>query len=238
MRPRRAPYVGASLLIVLVQVAGVFLFALTRPAALSFSPKPVAAGDHVVVSATHLPHGQAGYVDAFGSVHDFTADASGNADIGLDVPAAISPGGYVVKICWNGSCPVEAILNVTQPVAAASPSASPASSPAHSPVPTPVASPVASPTPLQPELAVQPSGQLAPGAAITVGGLHFYPGRGVTIYFVQSANTKLGVILVQSSGSFTGRFYIPGRSIAKQGRAAIEACDYTARCVFAVIAIS
>ena len=113
---------AAALVLVLV-VGGVAVYAATRPATLAVSPQVVRPGEHVVLSARHVPRNQAGDIQLVGTTRSvaFHANASGDVSVEMTVPAGISAGDYVLRICWSGACHAQTTLRVIAAAALAAP---------------------------------------------------------------------------------------------------------------------
>jgi hypothetical protein len=134
----RVAFAAAAVLIVLL-ILGVAGYVAANPKpALTLSPSTVAAGDTVVVTATHLPANQNGEIRLHSPVYifPFRADSSGNVNTQFTIPQNSGVGDHIVQICWASACQASAILHVLEPVALVSPS------PSTSPVPTPSPKPV------------------------------------------------------------------------------------------------
>jgi eukaryotic-like serine/threonine-protein kinase len=113
---------AAALVLVLI-VGGVAVYAATRPATLAVSPQVVRPGEHVVLSARHVPRNQAGDIQLVGTTRSvaFHANASGDVSVEMTVPAGISAGDYVLRICWSGACHAQTTLRVIAAAALAAP---------------------------------------------------------------------------------------------------------------------
>jgi len=139
-RRRRTLFaIGAALLILLLLTGGVFVFEATLPPTLDVSPKIATFGEHVVVTATHVPRDQAGEIRFESNVHAFPFRAGSNRNVTAEiaVPYDIATGEHILRICWNGSCRAQTTLRVVAGGAALSPlpGTSPTSSPSSSPSP-------------------------------------------------------------------------------------------------------
>ena len=148
-RRRRTLFaIAAAVLILLLLTGGVFVFEAMLPPTLDVSPKIATFGEHVVVSATHVPRDQTGDIRLESAVHNFPfrADSSGNVSAELAVPFDIATGEHTLRICWNSQCRAQTTLRVVAGVADASPlpGGSPTSSPSSSP--NPGSSPSSRPT--------------------------------------------------------------------------------------------
>jgi protein kinase-like protein len=113
---------AAALVLVLI-VGGVAVYAATRPTTLAVSPQVVRPGEHVVLSARHVPRNQAGEIQLVGTTRSvaFHANASGDVSVEMTVPAGISAGDYVLRICWSGACHAQTTLRVIAAAALAAP---------------------------------------------------------------------------------------------------------------------
>lgn len=130
--------------LILIVVAGTVGYIATHSTlAISLSPSTVAAGDTVLVTATHVPANQSGEIRLHSAVYifPFRADSSGNVNAQITIPQISGVGDHIVEICWASSCHASAILHVLAATALVSPS------PAASPLPTASPSPSARTTP-------------------------------------------------------------------------------------------
>ena len=134
-------FVAAATLVLLLVAGTVGYIATHQKLAIAVSPSTVAAGNDVVVTASHLPANQNGEIRLFSPVHTFAfhADSSGNVRATITVPPDIGIGDHTVHICWASVCRVSAILHVLEPVAVVTPS--PTVPPGPSPTPTPAPKP-------------------------------------------------------------------------------------------------
>ena len=211
-----------------------------RPVTLSLSSNTVTVGDHVAVSADHLPPDQLGRVELWSPQYTFPfrADASGHVDMTFTVPVGIGAGDHLVKICWSGACHAQQTLHVTELVVAPSPSPSPRSSPS----PSPSSSPARSPSPIPTSTGgrglelLSTSIQVGTGT-MSVKGSHFAPGKIVSLTFVQEptkTNAEVMKGVVDPSGTFFLTYKIP--ITARQGIAYLRACDPVA-CAYASVTV-
>jgi hypothetical protein len=125
-------------------VAGTVGYVATHSTvAISLSPSTVAAGDTVLVTATHVPANQSGEIRLHSAVYifPFRADSSGNVNAQITIPQISGVGDHIVEICWASLCHASAILHVLAATALVSPS--PATSPLPTPSPTPTPKPMA-----------------------------------------------------------------------------------------------
>ena len=236
--------IGAAVLVVALIVTAVAVYGATRPTTLAVTPGIVRAGDHVVVSAHHVPRNQAGELELAGTEHIAPFRASANGDVSQEfaVPRDTAPGGYIVRICWAGACHASADVTVIAPVAFVTPGTSP--SPGVTPSPSPTHSAASSPTPHSsptsastPRIAVTPSAAILPGQSVTVTGTNFVPHVSVTLAFRQSGQPDKSLNPASSgpAGNFTKVVVIP--STAKLGAATLIACEPTG-CTSAAIGIA
>jgi hypothetical protein len=219
---------------VLVLLAALLLgYAASHPPALSLSSNPVQAGDHVVVSATHLPANQDGEIQLLSpvKVFPFKSDGAGNVSQDVTIPRDIGTGDHIVRICWNNTCHAQATLHVTAPapLATSSPSAAP------SPTPSPRSSPSASALPRT--LALSSGHVKVHTGTMTVKGFHFSPGQTVTLTFIQGSTTSqtVATATVGTDATFLQTYTIPSSAVV--GPAYIRACD-AGGCAFASISVT
>jgi hypothetical protein len=116
-RRRRTLLLGglAAVLVLTLITGGILVYAATRPPSLAVSPATVRPGEHVVVTAHHVPRNQSGYIELVGTVRtvQFHAGANGDVSVEMIVPALAPAGDYIVRICWSGSCHAQTTLHVT-----------------------------------------------------------------------------------------------------------------------------
>jgi len=148
-RRRRTLFaIGAAVLILLLLTGGVFVFETTLPPTLDVSPNLATFGEHVAVTATHVPRDQAGEIRLESNLHTypFRAGSNGNVSAEIAVPYDIATGEHILRICWTGQCRAQTTLRVVAGVAEVSPlpGGSPTSSPSSSP--SPGSSPTSRPT--------------------------------------------------------------------------------------------
>jgi protein kinase-like protein len=153
-RRRRTLFaIGAGVLILLLLTGGVLVYGATRPTTLDVSPRIARYGEHVVVTAMHLPANQAGEIRLESVLHTFPfrAGPNGNVSQELVVPNDIGVGDHLLLICWNDRCHAQTTLRVIAGVAYVSPLPGANGSPNPNATPTPGAtpSPSASSTPSQ-----------------------------------------------------------------------------------------
>jgi len=130
-------FVAAATLVLLLAAGTVGYIATHQKLALAVSPATVAAGNDVLVTASHLPANQSGEIRLFSPVHTFPfqADSSGNVRVTITIPPDIGIGDHTVHICWASVCRVSTTLHVLEPGAVVTPS--PTSPPSPGPTPTP-----------------------------------------------------------------------------------------------------
>src|SRR5260370_2730850 len=145
----------------------------------SLTPSTVAAGDSVLLSASHLPANQSGEIRLHSElrVFQFRTDSYGNLRQFITVPRNAGIGGHTIQVCWASSCNLTAILQVMEPVALVTPSPSETASPPASTSPGSTPTPTASQTPvptssLQPYISV-PSISKTKGFTVTFHNLLF-----------------------------------------------------------------
>jgi serine/threonine-protein kinase len=202
---RRLIAAGVAAALVLLLIVGVVWFAATRATpTLSLSASTVAAGDSVVVTATHVPANQNGTIQLFSAVRSFPfrADAHGDVSTDITVPRDTGAGDHIVRICWVSSCHASATLHVVEPGTLGTPSPGttppttpgasprPTSTPGQSPVPTAGASPKPGTSPPPPTPAATPTPP-PPAPSITLLSVSVASGTRVTFY-----NFSAGTIAV------------------------------------------
>jgi hypothetical protein len=252
-RRRRTLFaIGAAVLILLLLTGGIFVFEATLPPTLDVSPKLATFGEHVVVTATHVPRDQAGEIRFESNVHTFPFRAGSNGKVSaeLAVPYDIATGEHILRICWNGQCRAQTTLRVVAGVAEVSPlpGGSPSSGPSPSPSPgssptsrppspgssplprstpssNPTPKPSPSPTPTR-TLSVTPTTvHILTSRDITVSGTYWPAGSKVIITFSQAGvlTQQIGSQNVQSNGSFSWTGGIPSSALPGSN-ATIQAC--------------
>ena len=255
---------AAALVLVLI-VGGVVVYAATRPTTLAVSPQIVRPGEHIVVTARHVPPNQAGDVQLVGTSRSvaFRANANGDVSVEMTVPAEVSGGDYILRICWGGTCHASTTLRVLPSVAFVTPGVSPSPgltpgvSPSAGPSPRTSATPGASPThtgsnpsptppppcPIptaSPKLTASPTTG-AGGSNVTVSGTNFWPTqdspyRNATVSYYQ------GSVFVRSYSTFVGcneSFSQSVRTNIAVGPRTdhVTACDENNRCATAYFSI-
>ncbi len=233
--------IGAVVLVLLLLTGGVLVYGATRPTTLAVAPAVVHPGDHVVVTAHHVPANQGGAIQFGGPENEvgFRASAGGDVGVELVVPRDTVEGDYIVRICWGGSCHASATVRVLGGVASASNgvSPSPSTTPTPGTSPLPTTSPTHSPA-LSPRITVTPSTVL-PGNTVTVAGSNFSPHEGVSLLLRRSGSQdkSLGSGVTDAKGSFTKTgVLIPLGELP--GSATIIACDTSRNCAFTAITIA
>jgi hypothetical protein len=221
---------------VLLLLALLFLlYVATRPVTLSLSASSVAAGDHLVVSATHVRANQAGEIQLNSplKVFPFKSDGSGNMSLDIVIPRDIGVGDHLVAVCWNNTCHAQTTLHVTAAVALATPSPVVTPSSTSSPTPRPTASPSSIPR----SLALSSGRIKVRTGTMTVRGTHFSPGQTATLTFIQgtATNKTVATATVAADGTFLQTYTVP--STAEAGTAYIRACD-AGGCAYASVTVS
>ena len=152
-RRRRTLFaIATAVLILLLLTGGVFVFESMLPPTLDVAPRIATFGEHVVVTATHVPRDQTGEIrlESVLRTYAFRADSGGKVSAELAVPNDIATGEHILRICWGGQCRAQTTLRVVAGVADASPlpGGSPTSSPGSSPTssPSPGSTPSSRPT--------------------------------------------------------------------------------------------
>jgi serine/threonine protein kinase len=211
--------IAAVMALLVIGVAG--YLALQPAPAVSLSPSTVAAGDSLLVSASHLPANQSGEIRLHSTLltFPFRANASGAVSQEITVPGDAGIGGHTIQVCWASSCRLTAVVQVVEPIVPATPSPEP------SPSPTPAAT--ATPTQHPPAIVLSASSARA-GGSITVTGSDFTDGSTATIYFVQGTSSPRAIVSVTFAGSFSKAVTIP--PAAQRGAATIKACDTFGLC--------
>ena len=148
-KSRRGLIAVAIIVLLALLLIGAAGYLASRPTpALSLTPSTVAAGDSLLVTASHLPANQRGEIRLHSTLQTFTfrADSNGKVSQYITVPPDEGIGDHTIQICWNSACHLTAILHVLKPLAPATPS--PSSTPGATPgaTPTPRATPTPSPT--------------------------------------------------------------------------------------------
>jgi hypothetical protein len=211
------------------------LYVITRPVTLSLSASSVNAGDHLVVSATHVPANQSGEIQLNSPVKVFVfkSDGSGNVSVDIVIPRDIGAGDHIVAICWNNNCHAQTTLHVNVPASFASPSPSATASSTATPTPHPTASPSSVPR----SLALSSSRIKLHTGTMTVRGVHFSPGQTVTLTFIQGTATSktVATTTAMADSTFLQSYTIP--SNAELGPAYIRACD-AGGCAYASITVT
>jgi hypothetical protein len=201
--------------LILLLVAGTVGYIATHSTpAISLSPSTVAAGDTVLVTATHVPANQDGEIRLHSPVYifPFGADSSGNVNTQITIPQTSGVGDHIVEICWASSCHASAILHVLEATALVSPS------PTTSPLPT------SSPSPVVALLSISATG------SFTVRLQYFTVGTPARlVVFEKGASHFAGNVTVMSSDFRTTVHTPPG--IVPVLNAYVVACnDVTGPC--------
>jgi eukaryotic-like serine/threonine-protein kinase len=222
-RTRYRILAGAGILLLLAVLF--LLYAATRPPALLLSASSVTAGDHVVISATHVPANQVGEIQLNSPVRvfPFKADGTGNVSVDVVIPRDIGAGDHIVAICWNNTCHAQTTLHVTAPLSFATPSPNP--------------TPSSSASPASRLLALSSGRIKVHTGTMTVRGIHFSPGQPLTLTFIQgtATNKTVATTMVGADGTFLQAYTIPSSAVV--GPAFIRACDESG-CGFASISVT
>jgi serine/threonine protein kinase len=201
-----------ALIALVVGVVGSAVLDALKPTVV-LSSATVRAGETLTVNANHLPANQVGEVELFSVLQKFpfTADGNGNVSVGIAVPADSGVGGHILRVCWNGSCPLETVLHVTAPV----------------PPPSPTPSPVAA----RPSIALSTTTPKI-GGPLRISGGGFDPGKQASVAIHQGTRTQVLVTSpfdVNADGTFTVTVTIP--SGMNPGAAQIIGCIYSGAAV-------
>jgi hypothetical protein len=159
---RRNALVAAGVILLLILALGVCA-AAGKPS-LALDRSIAHRGEQVGLTASHLPANQSGTIELASPVvyrFAFSADSSGGLGTDITIPSDIGFGDHHVRLCWNGSCPLEEPLRIVAgapPPASPTPGVSPA--PALTPSPAPGSTPrsTANPTPTAPHSTANPTG--------------------------------------------------------------------------------
>jgi serine/threonine-protein kinase len=213
-RTRRSVIAAIAILVLLALIVGVVGLVLANAfkPTLSLSSSTVRAGESLAVSASHLPANQAGEIDLHSILQTFpfTADSNGNVSVEITVPPDSGVGDHIVQICWNGSCPEEAILHVT--------AALPSPSPSPTPIPTPAP---------RPSITLSIT-TVRIGGPLRISGQNFDTSKTATVAIYQNSKPHfliINPIPVQLDGTFVVTVLIP--SVVNPGAATIVACSYS-----------
>ena len=242
-RRRTGVVIGAAALVLVLLIAGVCLFQVSRPPTLDVSPHVATYGQHVAVTATHVPRNQSGQIHLESVLHTFAFRAADNGNVTFDltVPSDIETGDHTVSICWSGSCHAQTKLRVVAGVAETSPlpSATPSGSPTASPSPTdnptsqpgstphpgstPTSAPRSSPSPT-PTRAPSPTPSTNPCPTSGTAAISYSPTpviAGVTQVTVSGShftpNKSVTVYYYFPSSSSTPKKTITGQTVACDG---------------------
>jgi serine/threonine protein kinase len=200
--------IAALVLLALVVGAVAFVLANAFKPTLSLSSPTVRAGEVLTVSARNLPANQGGEIELLSILHTFpfTADGNGKISVQFTVPPDSGIGEHTVRLCWNGSCPVETTLQVTAAVALPSPSPSPAA--------------------VRPSITLSKS-TVQIGGPLTISGRNFDISKPATVAIYQNSKPHFlaSPFAVRPDGSFVVTVKIP--SSVGPGAAQIVACSYS-----------
>ena len=230
-RPRRwGRWIAlGAIVLILLAVIGAAAFFVNQPLSLSLSTTVVNPGDSLIVTADHLPSNQAGEIQLLSNllVFPFSANLIGRVTRQVDIPYDIDAGDHLLRVCWNGSCPLSTFFRVngTTPVETPSPS------------PSPIGPPSSAAT-LAPTITVSPATGIVPARTlVTVDGSDFTPNHTVVIYVVESGKpTQVSTAVSGPAGNFIKKFTLPPGTPA--GAAAITACDAADHCGSAPVSIA
>jgi hypothetical protein len=120
--------IGAVVLILILLLGTAAYFVVTRPPTLDVSRTTVSPGDSIVVTASHVPHNQAGNIELHSvlTTYPFKADGNGNVRGTIFLPGDIELGTHTLRLCWSGACRAQVILHVVDSgIGQVSPGASP-----------------------------------------------------------------------------------------------------------------
>jgi len=212
-RGRNAILIAAALIVLLIIGIAGYLTARPMPV-VSLTPSTVAAGDSVLLSASHLPANQSGEIRLHSElrVFQFRTDSYGNLRQFITVPRNAGIGGHTIQVCWASSCNLTAILQVMEPVALVTPSPSETASPPASTSPGSTPTPTASQTPvptssLQPYISV-PSISKTKGFTVTFHNFLFVGTW--TVDVIQAGKSYLaGSAAVPGGASYSQSYSTP-----------------------------
>ena len=104
----------AAVLVLTLITGGILVYAATRPTSLAVSPARVRPGEHIVVTAHHVPRNQGGDIELVGTARTvpFHASSSGDVSVEMIVPVGAPAGDYIVRICWGGACHAQTTIQV------------------------------------------------------------------------------------------------------------------------------
>ena len=105
-------WAAIGLIVLLVVVTAAFI--INQPPDLALSSDTAMPGDRLVVTANHLPFNQAGEIQLLSGVRafPFRADGIGRVRRQIDIPYDIEIGDHIIRVCWDGSCPLSTFLHV------------------------------------------------------------------------------------------------------------------------------
>jgi serine/threonine protein kinase len=176
-KPNRTPWiVGGAIAVVVVALIALLAWYLIRQASqpsLALSTSSGQAGMSVVVTGRHLPPDQLGTIQIHSQAEQigtFQADAHGNVNQTVTIPNGLTPGDHLISLCWSGSCPANAQINIGQPTPSPSPSPTPTPTPTPTIIPTPTPTPVPTPIPTREPTPPPPTPTPTPSTSTRSGG--------------------------------------------------------------------
>ena len=217
--------IGASMLVVLLLAVVGGLVLMRQAVTLSLSPATVVPGDSVQITATHVPANQGGQIEISKVARQFAflADAGGNVDVTVTVPADAAVGDHQVKICWAATCHRQATLHVVGRAAFVTPGfGSPAAT--ANPVTTPASSPVT-----------------CPPVAVSLAAMSRSGGFTVTFHCAAAGRWSISVVqqgkpyfvsfeVANGARTFTTPLLKTPDAVAAGIEAHVAACDSAPRC--------
>lgn len=218
--PRFIVWFAVAVLVIAVLGTSAVLVYLGLQPAVTVSSPTAHPGDQIVVTARHVPSGQTGQIQAFGTSEDFTAGTSGDVSVEFLIPVDTAPGSYTVSMCWNATCyastGIQILPGVTStPTAEASPSPSASSPPAGVSI---TVSPNVGIVPGRTSVLVTATG-LAPGAATITAG--------------QATTRQSWTGLIAANGTMSLRVVLATSQPWAKGAGFIQVCDVQYRCTAA-----
>ena len=219
--PRVFAWIGAALgILIVLGMAGVLVYAALQPA-VSVSPAQAHPGDQLLVTARHVPAGQDGQFQAFGTSQGFTATSAGDASVFFIVPDATAPGPYSVSLCWDGTCHASTMVTIV-----ADATASPSPQASASPSPTALTTPIS--------VSVSPRLGIVPGrTSVTVTATGLAPGA-ATITLAQGTTREFWDAVVAANGNLSKKIVLGTSQPWVRGGGFIRVCDVQYRCTATV----
>ncbi len=217
-RRRGLMWIGAAALILLLLVGVTAAFIVGRAPRIDVSPRIVARGEVVRVTAVNIPANQVGELQLHSVIHsfDFRANSAGKLDQEIRIPFDVELGDHRIDLCWNNDCRASTQLRVIAGgggIALASPSpnptanptpgstpgkgpsptptSNPTSNPTHNPSPRPSPTPTSNPCPTPTSAAsLTPASTTVVGPkTITYKGSNFTPNQTVTLSYYRQGST-------------------------------------------------